>query len=642
MPPLSTGALVVFALVAAALTLFVTEWLPPDMTAVAVLVALVVLEPYTGVPARTAIEGFASPAVITIVAMYILSAGVESAGVVDWLAGRLAALTGGDEQRLLAAIVGTTGVSAGFVNNTPVVAVFIPLVTGLSERYGISPSNLLLPLSFAAMLGGTLTLVGTSTNLLASDLSAQLLGRPFSMFTLTPVGIVILAVGVAYLLTVGRALVPERIHPAADFTEEFDMDRHLSQLQVRESSPLVGLTVQEALEGGVPDDVVESVADVVDAGESLPTEATVEQVIAASDPLDIDVLQIDRNGESFFATATDRPLEPDDVLTVRGNRQAVNQFAQTLDLRDLARESVTEALLAESGHAGVLAEAVVDNESRLRGRTLADVQLRSRFDVTVLAIRRGDEIIHEDLEAVELSAGDLLLLQTPLDEVGHLQDEGYLVLTEGPPELFDALDGGPPSLDASAAVPLATLLAVIALAALNLVPIYIAALGGVVATVATGTLSASKAYDAVSWNIVFLLAGLLPLGQAMQATGGAAFVGGLLVDAAGVLPPLALLALVYLLTAVLASVITPAATVVLMIPIAVATAAEVGVAGFPFLVVVTFAVATAFLTPIGYQTNLMVYGPGGYRFTDFVRVGGPLQLLLCVVTTLAVSVVWPL
>ncbi|RLM36811.1 SLC13 family permease [Haloarcula sp. Atlit-120R] len=180
------------------------------------------------------------------------------------------------------------------------------------------------------------------------------------------------------------------------------------------------------------------------------------------------------------------------------------------------------------------------------------------------------------------------------------------------------------------------------LAALDLLPIYIAALGGVVATVATGTLSASQAYDAVSWNVVFLLAGLLPLGQAMQATGGAAFVGALLVDAAGVLPPLALLALVYLLTAVLASVITPPATVVLMIPIAVATAAEIGVSGFPFLVVVTFAVATAFLTPIGYQTNLMVYGPGGYRFTDFARVGGPLQLLLCAVTTLSVSVVWPL
>ena len=205
-----TGALVVFALIAVALTLFVTEWLPPDITAIGVLVSLAVLEPYTGVPAREAIAGFASPAVVTIVAMYILSAGVEAAGLVDGLGGRLADLTGGDEGRLLAAIVGTTGVSAGFVNNTPVVAVFIPLVTGLSDRYGLSPSKLLLPLSFAAMLGGTLTLVGTSTNLLASDISRDLLGRPFSMFTLTPVGIVVLLVGATYLLTVGRAPAPAR------------------------------------------------------------------------------------------------------------------------------------------------------------------------------------------------------------------------------------------------------------------------------------------------------------------------------------------------------------------------------------------------------------------------------------------------
>ncbi|WP_135304039.1 SLC13 family permease [Haloarcula amylovorans] len=637
MAPLSTGALVVFGLVAVALALFVTEWLPPDMTAIGVLVSLAVLEPYTGVPAREAIAGFASPAVVTIVAMYILSAGVEDAGVVDWLGGRLATLTGGDEGRLLAAIVGTTGISAGFVNNTPVVAVFIPLVTGLSERYGISPSTLLLPLSYAAMLGGTLTLIGTATNLLASDISRALLNEPFSMFTLTPVGVVVLLVGVAYLLTVGRALVPERIHPAADFTEEFDMDRHLAQLVVRESSPLVGRTVTDALDDGDT-----ATADSVEGTPPTDGDALLDLPLV-EEPIDVDILQIDHNGESFFATATDRPLEPGDVLTVRGNTQAVNQFGETYGLRQLSRESVTEELLAESGHPGVLAEAVISNESRLLGRTLADVGLRSRFDVTVLAIRRGDTIIREGLAAVELSAGDTLFLQTPVDEIGHLEEEGYLVLTEGPPELFDVIhdDEAPPSLDARALLPIGILVAVVALAALDAVPIYIAALGGVVTMVASGSLGASRAYDAVSWNVVFLLVGLLPLGSAMQATGGAAFVGDLLSGAAVVLPPLALLALFYLLSAVVASIITPVATIVLMAPIAVATAQDIGVAGFPFLLVVTFAVATAFLTPIGYQTNLMVYGPGGYRFTDYARVGAPLQLLLCAVTTVAVSVVWP-
>jgi len=628
MAALSTGALVVFGLIAVALTLFVTEWLPPDMTAIAVLVSLAVLEPYTGVPAREAIAGFASPAVVTIVAMYILSAGVEATGLVDWLGGRLAELTGGDERRLLGAVVGTTGVSAGFVNNTPVVAVFIPLVTGLSDRYGLSPSKLLMPLSFAAMLGGTLTLVGTSTNLLASDVSRELLGRPFSMFTLTPVGVPVLLVGVAYLLTVGRALVPARVPPTQDITEEFEMGRHLAKLSVREGSPLVGHTVGEALDDGGP------LAPVDDG-----------QLIADGDPaaIDVDVLQIDRDGESLFATATDRPLAPGDVLTVRGNRQAVNRFGDRFDLRQLPREPVTESVLVDPDHDGVLAEAVVHRESRLLGRTLGSVDLRSRFDTTVLAVRRGETVIRERLDGVELTAGDTLLLQTPADKFSHLEDEGYLLLTDGPPELFDVgTDDGAPSLDPSAFVPLGVLAAVIALAAAGLVDIYIAALGGVVAMVAAGTLTATRAYDAVSWNVVFLLAGLLPLGTAMQATGGSAFVGDLLAGVAGVLPPLALLAVLYLLTALLASIITPVATVVLMAPVSIATAESAGVAGFPVLVVVTFAVATAFITPIGYQTNLMVYGPGGYRFTDYARVGAPLQLLLCAVTTLSVAAIWPL
>ena len=641
MAPLTAGALIVFALVGIALLLFVTEWLPPDMTAIAVLVALAVLEPYTGVSARAAILGFASPAVITIVAMYILSAGIEDAGIVDWLGGKLATATGGDERRLLGAIVGTTGVSAGFINNTPVVAIFIPLVTGLSERYGLSPSRLLLPLSYAAMLGGTLTLVGTATNLLASDFAMELLGRPISMFTLTPVGATVLLVGVTYLVTVAPALVPERIHPAADFTEEFDMDRYLAQLEVRDSSPLVGLTVAEALNQQADDPVIEEEETL--PADPLPADADQRAIAAVRGLVDVDVLQVDHDGESFFATVTDRPLEVGDVLTVRGSRQSVNQFGETFALRQLPRESVTEALLAESGHAGILAEVLINEDSRLLGRTLADVKLRSRFDVTALAIRRGDAILRDDLAQVPLAAGDTLLVQTPTDEILHLDEEGYLVLTEGPPELFDIIhDSEPPDIGVKALLPVAVLAAAITIAALDIVPIYIAALGGIVTMVAAGGLSATRAYDAVSWNVIFLLAGLLPLGLAMRQTGGALFVGELLVGVAGLLPPLLVLALFYLVTALVAAVITPVATVVLMIPIAVATAEQIGVAGFPFLLIVTFAVAHAFVTPIGYQTNLMVYGPGGYRFTDFARVGVPLQLLLCVVTTLAVAVVWPL
>ncbi|SFR93094.1 TrkA-C domain-containing protein [Halomicrobium zhouii] len=636
MAALSVDVLVVFALILVALFLFVSELVPPDVTAIGVLVSLAVLSPFTKVPAKEAIEGFASPAVVTIMAMYILSAGIEETGIVERLGSILADVTGGDEGLLTGATVATTGIGAGFVNNTPIVAVFIPLITGLSERYGISPSKLLMPLSFAAMLGGTLTLVGTSTNLLASEYARELLGEPLGMFTFTHVGALVLVVGVAYLLTVGRRLVPARIPAAADFTQEFDMDRHLSQLVVRDDSALVGRTVSEALDDArtVPD------GGVVAADANGTPEAV---AVAIADDIDVDVLQVDRNGESFLAPASDVTIQAGDVLTVRGNPQAVNRFAEAFRLRQLTRETVTEDDLSEGPGDGFLVEAVIPPSGSSAGRPLATLRLRERFDTTVLSLRRGGTIIREELDAVELAPGDTLLLQTTTESIRYLQEAGYLLVTEGPVEAAVSTDPAEtPPLDPKAPIALATLVGVVVVAGLELLPIYIAALGGVVAMVASGVLNANRAYDAVGWNVVFLLAGLLPLGVAMQATGGAAVLGGLLVGLGDVLPPVALLAAIYLLTGLLSSIITPVATVVLLTPVAVDTASRLDVAGMPFLLIVMFAASTAFITPIGYQTNLMVYGPGGYKFTDFMRVGLPLQLLLMVVTTLAVVATWPL
>jgi di/tricarboxylate transporter len=361
------------------------------------------------------------------------------------------------------------------------------------------------------------------------------------------------------------------------------------------------------------------------------------------DDLDVDVLQVDRNGESFLAPASDVTIQPDDVLTVRGNPQAVNRFAEAFRLRQLTRETVTEDDLSDGPGDGFLVEAVIPPDGSSVGRSLTDLRLRERFDTTVLSIRRSGTILNEDLDAVELSPGDTLLLQTTAESIQYLQEAGYLLVTEGPPAAAVSSDfEETPSLDPKAPIALATLLGVVAVAGLELVPVYIAALGGVVVMVASGVLSANRAYDAVGWNVVFLLAGLLPLGIAMQATGGAAVLGGLLVGLGDVLPPIALLAAVYLLTGLLSSIITPVATVVLLTPVAVDTASRLDVAGMPFLLIVMFAASTAFITPIGYQTNLMVYGPGGYKFTDFMRVGLPLQLILMVVTTLAVAASWPL
>ncbi|WP_435334005.1 SLC13 family permease [Haloarchaeobius sp. TZWWS8] len=604
--PPTTAMLVVFGLTFAALVLFLTETVSPDVTALSVLVALVVLEPWTSVDADTAILGFASAATITIMAMYMLSEGVQRTGVVERLGVFLAEITGGDERRVLAATIGTTGPLAGIVNNTPVVAVFIPMVTDLAEDSHLSPSKLLLPLSYASMLGGTLTLIGTATNIVASGLSKQILDHPITMFEFTPLGLVVLVVGSVYLLTVAPGLIPERIEPVLDITDTYEVSDYLAQVMVRESSVLVGQRLDDAF-----------------------TELD----------RDLDALQLIRDEEVFIAPTTDREIQAGDVLTLRASLQEINSFAEEYDLRQLPREEVTGDSLDAPWIRGELIEVVLPPGSAHEGETLRELLFRERYDATVMAVRRGNTVFHEQLADMTLEAGDSLLLYARPTALDLLAETNDLVITRG------SHDNGPrkaPELSEKAPLAIGIMLTVVGLAAFTHLPIVITALGGVVAMVVTDCLDTSDAYDAVSWDVIFLLAGILPLSTALQATGGAQYIADLVVSAASeAVPVLALLGLFYLLTSLLANVVTPVASVALMIPVAVNTAQQTGADPFSFLLACTFAGSSAFMTPIGYQTNLMVYGPGGYKFTDYVRVGAPLQLLLLVVTTLGIGVLWP-
>jgi di/tricarboxylate transporter len=605
LPGLAPDTLLVFALIAVTVGLFVTELLPPDVVAIAVAVSLVVLGEWTGIDAATALSGFSSPATITILAMYVLSRGVQETGVVRKLGHAIGRMTRGSEPRLLAAVLGLTGPIAGLVNNTPVVAVFIPMVSELADESGVSPSKLLLPLSYVSMLGGTLTLVGTATNLVASEayVAAVEGATPFSMFEFTALGAIVLVAGVAYLLTVGRALVPARI-PPGDRTASYEVREYLARVLVTSRSPLVG----------------EAAADVAED---------------ARHDLELDVLDVVRGGEHFVAADSERTLEARDVLTIRASQETIRRFCSLADLRFLPRAAVDDAEL-ESPERGALVELVLPARSSLVGETIRDARLRERYEATVLAIRRGGELVHEGIDDETLQAGDSLLVQTTDEAAVFLREVDDFLVTSELSEEFVADEGlAPTTLPA-----LGILAGVIVLAAIGAVPIAIAALGGVVAMVATGVLTASTAYDAVNWNVVFLLAGILPLGIAMQNTGGAQLLADGVAALAVGLPPAVTLVVFYLLTGLLANVVTPVASVVLLMPVAADTAASVGADPFAFALAVTFAASTAFMTPVGYQTNLMVYGPGGYRFTDYVRVGAPLQLLLAVVTTAGIAVLW--
>lgn len=608
----SVDVAVVFALIGVALVLFVSEVIPNDVTAIGIIVALAALEPWTQVSPREAISGFANTATITIVAMYMLSAGIQQTGLVQRLGVSLASFTKGDERRALAATVGTTGPLAGFINNTPVVAVFIPMITDLARKSGVSPSKLLLPLSYAAILGGTLTLIGTSTNLLASELTATLLPRgALGMFEFTALGIVILIIGLTYLMTVGRWLTPARIPAETGLVEEFDLTDQLAYLRVQDTSAGIGQTATEL------------------------TDQTETDVI---------VLQIRRNGEVFIADKSDQRVQPGDLLVVHGSIRGINQFRKNRALEQLRSETVTDETFTESSAPDTLARAVVTDTSRFLGESLSETRLQDFHRTTVLAIRRGNKLLRTGLGDITLKEGDLLLVQTTPEGIEYFTDSGDLIMIkESLPDRIEA-DGLDEHVPLSPKAPIAVgiMAAVIGTAALNLLPIAIAALGGVFLMIVTGCLSAGDAYDAVSWNIIFLLAGVIPLGLAMEATGGAALISAALVAGADVVPLVVVLLLFYVATGLLANVITPVATIVLMIPVAVDAATQLGANRFAFLLAVMFASATSFMTPVGYQTNLMVYGPGGYKFTDFLKVGGPLQLMLAVVTTAGIAVIWGL
>ncbi|WP_368407715.1 SLC13 family permease [Halorussus amylolyticus] len=600
------GIVVVFLVVLVALALFATEPVPIDITAIGIMVALMVLEPWTRVSPAEGVSGFASTATITVLAMFVLSYGVQRTGAVQILGRKIGAFTRDSETRQLGATIGVVGSISGFINNTAAVAILMPMVTDLAHKGNTSPSKLLLPLSYASMFGGTLTLIGTSTNILASDLSARLAGEypelhAFSMFEFTALGLLVSVVGTVYLMTVGRWLTPERIPVKADLTEEFELEEYLTEVVVQDDSPLVGRTVAEA--------------------------------ISATD-FDVDLVQLIRGGQTFVGPLGSKQIRAGDIFALRTDRDTLVELIDAEGLDLLPEVAVTDDELEGGGEDAErsLVEVVIAPRSSLVNKTLASANFRDRYDATVLALRRGPEYIRKRMDHTKLQVGDTLLVQATPESISRLNvNRDFIVAQEiERPDYRESK------------IPLAVgiVAAVVTVAALGVLPIMVSALAGAVVMVVTGVLEPPEVYDAVEWDVIFLLAGVIPLGIALEKTGGADLLADLVVASADLMPPIAVLGLFYVVTAALTNIISNNASVVLMIPVAAETAAQLGANAFAFVLAVTFAASTAFMTPVGYQTNLFVYGPGGYRFTDYMRVGGPLQLVFAVVTTAGIAAIW--
>jgi di/tricarboxylate transporter len=619
--------LVVFGIVLLTLALFVTEYLPVDVTAILVMVLLMVfgsdgVANFTHISTAEGVSGFSNPATLTVLAMLILSSGISRTGLVQIIGRRMAEFAGTSRNRQLFATLGVAGPASGFINNTPVVAILVPIVTDLAHAGKMSPSKLLIPLSYASMLGGMLTLIGTSTNILASDVSDRLLGHPFSMFEFTQLGVVVLVVGCLYLMTIGHRLLPERVPVEEDYLEEYDIEEYLTELVVGEGSPLAGRTVETAL-----------------------TDAD----------LDVDILQVVRDGEVYVEPRGGMTLRRGDLLRLRADRETIERLAGEETPTLSGDPSLSAADLDPDTERQTLVEVVIPRGSYLAGESLASSTFRQRYDANVLAFRSRGETVRDHMDRRRIRVGDTLLVQADPDSIDRLSDNDDFIVAHEPTDPDYRTEKIPHAVAIMAgvvgtvAVPWGALGSALAgatgvgalagLSALSL-PILTTALAGVVAMVAAGVIKPAELYDAVEWDVIFLLAGVIPLGIALEQTGGADLLGGLVAATGGYLPVLGVLWVFYLATGIITGVISNNASVVLMLPIAVETATGIGANPFAFVLAVTFAASTSFLTPVGYQTNLFVYGPGGYRFADYFRVGAPLQLLLSVVTVLGIAFFW--
>lgn len=583
-------AILTLCVLAGVLLLFAFEKLPVDIVAIFALSALVLLGL---VKPDVAISGFANEATITVAAMFVLSAGLSRTGALRSLArlfGRirwpwLFALT----------LMLTVACVSAFVNNTAAVAVFLPLVLAATQRNGVSPSKVLIPLSYAAQMGGVCTLVGTSTNLLVNSL-AKNLGHPgFSLFEFTALGVACTIAGTIYLLVVGRWLLPDR--RAAELSETYELGKYITELRVMPKSPLIGTSVAAA---------------------------------KLNEKYGVFVLELLRGTEKVWSPRAET-LAEGDVLLVRGD------WSRLVELKEQARlELEPEFQLKDAQFEvadQVLTEVMVAPGSRFIGQNLKALDFHWHYNATVLAIHRRGQVLRDKLRDVVLSVGDILLMVTSRDEMRALRDNANVVV------INEREEGS--AIRRRAPLALAIMVAVIVASALGLMPIVISALIGGVAMVLTRCLSPEDAYSAIDWRVIVLIAGVLPLGIALQNSGAAAFLADNTLGRVGEFGPFVVLAVLYLLALVLSEMMSNAAAAVLLVPIAWSTATGLGYSPTPFLIAVTFAASTSFSTPVGYQTNTMVYNLGNYRFTDFMKVGIPLNLLFWLIGMTLIPLLWP-
>jgi di/tricarboxylate transporter len=585
--------LIVLAIAAVAMALFVTERLPIDQVAAAVPVALLL----GGViDLQGALSGLSNEATVTVASMLILGLGLQKTGVTRVFAGLAQRVPLRSSLGRLIFLCLVVACLSPFLSNTAVVAIFIPLFLTAADAAGERPSRYLMPLSFTAILAGTTTLIGTSSNLVVHNLAKSRGYDELSIFSIAPLGLVYLAVGLTYLFTVGRGLLPQR-EAALDLAGAYRRRDFAAELTVT--------------------------ADTTALGQRLASLDWVRRYhLIGIEPV--------RLWYAWPPSGT-RPLRVGDRLLARGRPEAILECARVERLATAAH-TVPTALEPDDSESRIV-ELIVSARSRLAGATLGELHFSSLYGAVVLAVQRSDTIFRHKLSRVRLEVGDLLLVQGPGAALAALAED---------PSFSPVSEIAKP--DPSRPGPLlgvAILAAVVVAAAIGLTSLTAAAVIGVLAMVYSRAIRLDEIYRELDWRILALLAGLLPLGIAMDETGLASWIGGGLGGTFGHLGPVVTVGCFYLITSLLTELMSNQAAAVVLTPIALSTASQLDMNPYSLVIAVMFGASASFMTPTGYQTNTLIYAPGGYRYGDFARVGAPLNIILAIVASIAIPILFP-
>ena len=582
---------------------FVMEILPIEVTAMGAIGLLLLFDVLSW---QEAISGFSNPAVITIGAIFIMSRALVKTGFLEVFADFLAKKGGNRKWLTIFIFLLTVSIISGFINNTAAVAIFIPLAIDLCQRFHISPTKILLPLSYAAIFGGTLTLIGTSTNLIVSSVMEEFNMTPFSMFEFTKLGVIFLVLGTLYNLIISKWFMPSR-SIISSLTRKYHMGSFLTEFKIGEDSPLIGRSYGE---------------------------------MEIAQNYNLQVYKIIRDSKNIRFNLHNIIIHKDDIFLVQINVKEMLKFKDDMKVLLLSDVKMNQAELSGKNH--VIVEGIVSQQSALIGKTLQEFDFRSRFGSFVLAVKRQRELLRNKIAHIRLKFSDTLLIMVPKERLDILRTSNDLIVLE---ELDIHLRYERYWWFSILVIP-----AVMLLATFGVIPIVKGAVLGAILLLVLRSLSIQDAYESISWSVIFLIASLIPLGTAIHNTnldkniGDLIYVLGALIGGVDNVNPIIILAVLYGVTFILSAFVSNAAVAVMLTPIGILLASLIGDNGIdsrPFLVAICFGASCSFMTPMGYQTNMMVYGPGQYRLKDFFQMGIPLTIIFWLAAVYWIPKFWP-